>query len=185
MGFDEMKERPNEEVIALLLMLIMMISLTACGSKNETTPSGASDEPADTSPESTPAPVPEAEEKPDPYALIGDYVGIYYLTECVSDEEDLTDFYKEHWSDKSVYCFVYINDQCEFIEYFHTNGQTNDAGKEYFNPATGLLYTNKQQMEFGTSKGDPVSVENGVITLDRDGTHEVFVLTDELPIPEG
>ena len=170
--------------LALLLAMILIFTLTSCGSKNENLPSGTTDEPADTAPEPTPAPAPEQEEKADPYELIGDYVGIYYLTEYVSEKEDLTDFYKEHWEDKSAYCFVYITDQCEFIEYFHSNGQTYDANKTYFNPATGLLYTNQQQMEFGTKQGEPVSIENGVITLDRNGKHSVFVLTDELPIPE-
>ena len=186
-----------KKYIALLLTLILLMSLTACGTK-EGSVQGETLEPEDTA--SAPAseneqsqgdsaPIEEkTEEKPDPYEFIGDYVGIYRITEIDSDGMDLTEVYQKGWEDKSLYYFIYITDKCEFKQYMYRNTNGEDELTEvssiFFNPTNKCLYTNQQQMEWGTAKGEPVSIENGVITIEEQGSHMVFEYTDEIPFPE-
>ena len=110
------------------------------------------------------------------------------MTEITSEDNDFTDFYAEHWEDKSMYMFIYINDQCEFKMYMYKNSNGEDEleeiSKVYFNPVNKCVYSNKQQMEFGTNAGEPLSIENGVITIDTDTSHQRYEWTDEIPIPE-
>ena len=177
-----------KKLVSALLALVLVLSLSACGSKNDSAPADTADEPEDAAPAQEQT-EPEPEENPDPYEMIGDYVGIYHITEITSEDDDLTDFYAEHWEDKSIYMFIYINDQCEFKEYMYRNSngedQLDEITKLYFNPINKCVYTNKQQMEFGTKAGAPLSIENGVITIDTDTSHQVFEWTDEIPFPEG
>ena len=35
------------------------------------------------------------------------------------------------------------------------------------------------------NKGDPLSIENGVITIDSETYHQRYEWTDEIPFPEG
>ena len=182
-----------KKYIALLLTLILLMSLTACGTK-EGSVQGETLEPEDAAsapasePEPTTVPEPETEEKPDPYEYIGDYVGIYRITEIDSDGMDLTEVYQKGWEDKSLYYFIYITDKCEFKQYMYRNTNGEDELTEvssiFFNPTNKCLYTNQQQMEWGTAKGEPVSIENGVITIEEQGSHMVFEYTDEIPFPE-
>ncbi|MDO5138415.1 MAG: hypothetical protein Q4D71_08165 [Oscillospiraceae bacterium] len=173
-----------------MFVLTLVFALTACGSNAQTAPA-SNPEPAQTESQGNASTAVEsaneaAAEGPNREELIKQYVGKYRMTELTSGENDLTDFYQQHWEDKSIYSYIEIKDDFSFTEKMVQNGSVTVTSTAYLDPVDLTLHNVDT---FTDGKGTPLDLKDGVITIESSkGSRGVFELSDEVPddpVPEG
>ena len=179
-----------KKILALSLVLTIVFALTACGSSSQTEPA-SNPEPAQTEAQGDPSSAEGstdegAAEEPNREELIKQYVGRYRMTEITSGENDLTEFYQQHWEDKSIYMYIEIKDDFSYTEKMVQNGSVTVVTTEYLDP---IDLTVHNVDTFTDGKGEPLDLKDGVITIEsQKGNRAVFELSDEVPddpVPEG
>ena len=180
-----------KKILALSLVLTLVFALAACGSSSQTEPA-STPEPAQTETQggtSSAAGSTDggAAEEPNREELIKQYVGRYLMTELVDGNgTDYTDFYQQHWEDKSIYMYIEIKDDFSYTEKMVQNGSVTVVTTAYLDP---IDLTVHNVDTFTDGKGQPLDLKDGVITIESPkGDRGVYELSDEIPddpVPEG
>ena len=167
--------------LALLLAMILVFSLTACGS-DEGSVQGAAQEPNDSQESAVSQPQSDNTESASPTSPYASYAGEYLCVSQISSTNgDLTGIIESGWADKSFYMYIIIDedtDRWPFIMVTVKDGaETRD---DWFLDPESLEVSPNPEFEVG--KGQPVVFgEDGTLTIENKVNTLVYIKSDEIP----
>ena len=167
--------------ISLLLAVILIMTLTACGSYANNNPDATpnTDTDANTSSGSVESAVLEPESNDDD-SLTGEYRCVSGYMISAGKEYDITDTLEQGWADKSYYLYLIIdpnNGYYDFISVTVKNG-VESRSDSFLDPQTLIVH----QDHLFSDPGYPIEIgDDGSITISDKTYGMVYVKTDEIP----
>ena len=168
-----------KKLLSIMMVLLMVLGLTACGSGNDDTPStDTGNNEISNQEQSSNVGEGEAEaQNENGITIPGELIGKYVLLEVIENGEDQTENYKKFWEDKSLFAFVDITEDGKLVMY---QGMVvaGELDKREMSSYT-IVQVNTESIVL--DDGEEFKIENQRLILDTESSHMAFEKTDEIP----